>query len=203
MKRRCEFVSGTAVLSLILVTAPVLADEPVPNTKFTYTDDWAVVSAPPPPGPYRAVNIDPRVPGVDAIPPLPMDAVGPPAENVIPAEAMANAPAAGIPATRQTAETPAADLNRQRTTQPAIPGRTQRAAPSPQGYYYPAPSRYPAQSHSVAPAVPPGAYPGYRTQPDYGYYGSPAYRQGQHQVPPPPMYDSMMRNRYPAGKGTP
>jgi len=203
MKRRCEFVSGTAVLSLILVTAPVLAEDPVANTKFTYTDDWAVVSAPPPPGPYRAVNIDPRVPGVDAIPPLPMDAVSSPAENVIPAEAMANAPAAGVPATRQTAETPAADLNRQRAAQPAIPGRTQRAAPSPRGYYYPAPSRYPAQSHSVAPAVPPGAYPGYRTQPDYGYYGSPAHRQGQPQVPPPPMYDSMMRNQYPAGKGTP
>ena len=54
MKSRCEFVSGPVVLSMLLMTAPVLAQE----TEFTYTDDWAVVSAPPPPGPYRAVNID-------------------------------------------------------------------------------------------------------------------------------------------------
>mgnify|MGYP000231716245 CR=1 FL=1 len=40
---------------------------------FTYNDDWSLVSAPPPPGPYQAVNIDPRVPGQDAIPPMTTD----------------------------------------------------------------------------------------------------------------------------------
>jgi len=200
MKSGCKFVSGPVVLSLLLLTAPVHAQE----TEFTYTDDWAVVSAPPPPGPYRAVNIDPRVPGVDAIPPLPMDAVTTsPGENRIPAEAMANAPAAGIPVTRQPADTPASALGTQRTAQPEISGHTQRVTPSPPGYYYPAPSRYPAQSHAVPPVAPPAAYPGYRNQPAYGYYGSPAYRQGQQQVPPPPVYDSMRRNQYPVGKGTP
>ena len=39
MKSRCEFVSGPVVLWLLLITAPVLAQE----TEFTYTDVWAVV----------------------------------------------------------------------------------------------------------------------------------------------------------------
>ncbi len=203
MKSRCEFIGGSVVLSMLLMTLPVLAQE----TEFTYTDDWAVVSAPPPPGPYRAVNIDPRVPGADAIPPLPMDGGLPQTdENRIPAEAMENAPAAGIPATRQTTDTPTSALAAPRTAQPEIPGQTQRAAPSTNSYYYPAPSGYPGQSRSAPPSIPPAAYPGYRNQPNqpaYGYYGAPAYRQGQQQVPPPPVYDSMMRNQYPVGKGTP
>ncbi len=200
MKSRCEFVSGPVVLSMLLMTAPVLAQE----TEFTYTDDWAVVSAPPPPGPYRAVNIDPRVPGADAVPPLPMDAVTTPSgEDRIPAEALANAPAAGIPASHQPTDTPASAVSKQRAAPPEMPGYPQRVAPSPSGYYYSAPPQYPAQSHSVPPAAPPAAYQGYRNQPAYGYYGSPAYRQGQQQVPPPPRYDSMMRNQYPVGKGTP
>ena len=200
MKSRCEFIGGPVVLSMLLMATPVLAQE----TEFTYTDNWAVVSAPPPPGPYRAVNIDPRVPGTDAIPPLPMDAVTtPPGENRIPAEAMANAPAAGIPVTRQPTDTPASAPGARRTAQPEMPGYTQPVAPTPNGYYYPAPSRYPAQSRSAPPVAPPAAYPGYRNQPAYGYYGAPAYGQGQQQVPPPPVYDSRMRNQYPVGKGTP
>ena len=200
MKSRCEFVSGPVVLWLLLMTAPVLAQE----TEFTYTDDWAVVSAPPPPGPYRAVNIDPRVPGADAIPPLPMDAITTPSgEDRIPTEALENAPAAGIPSSRQPTDVPLSAVGEQRPAPPEMPGYPQRVAPSPSGYYYPAPAQYPAQPQSVAPAAPPAAYPGYRNQPAYGYYGSPAYRQGEQQVPPPPVYDSMMRNQYPAGKGTP
>ena len=202
MKSLCKFMSVPIVLSLVLMTAPVLAGQSAAGTDFTYTDDWAVVSAPPPPGPYRAVNIDPRVPGVDAIPPLTIEPAAPPAESRIPAEAMTNAPAAGIPSARQATESPASALTPQQApaAQPVIQGRAQRIAPSPPGYYYPAPSRYPAQSYSV----PPVAYPGHRDQPVYGgYYGSPAYRQGQQQVPPPPVFDSMMRNQYPSGKGTP
>ena len=200
MKSRCEFVSGPVVLSLLLMTAPVLAEE----TEFTYTDDWAVVSAPPPPGPYRAVNIDPRVPGADAIPPLPMDAVTTPSgEDRIPAEALANAPAAGIPASHQPTDTPASAVSKQRAAPPEMPGYPQRVAPSPSGYYYPAPPHYPAQSHSVPPAAPPAAYPGYRNQPAYGYYGLLHIVRDSNRYRHHPVYDSMMRNQYPAGKGTP
>jgi hypothetical protein len=65
---------GSLILILISTALPVSADEANPSPGYIYKDDWAVVSAPPPPGPYRAVNIDPRVPGVGAIPPLSMDA---------------------------------------------------------------------------------------------------------------------------------
>jgi hypothetical protein len=198
MKRRCVFVSGPVVLTLLLVTASVLADESAPNTEFTYTDDWAFVSAPPPPGPYRAVNIDPRVPGVDAIPPLPMDTMTAPNRNYIPAEAMANPPSAGIPATVPPQDRPAYAVETQRIAPHTRPGQRERMAPSPPGRYNPAPSRYPAQSYSA----PTGGYTGYRNQPAYGYYGSPAYPQEQ-QVPPPPVYDALIRNQPPTGRGTP
>lgn len=199
MKYRCEFVSGPVVLSLLLVTAPVLADKSAPNIEFTYTDDWAFVSAPPPPGPYRAVNIDPRVPGVDATPPLSMDAVTSPARDDIPADMMANPPAAGIPATSPSYDRPASAVDIQRTAPPVIPTQPVRVAPYPPGHYYPAQPPYPAQTYSA----PPAGYPGYRNQPTYGYYGAPAYPQEQQQVPPPPVYDSVMRNQHPTGRGTP
>ncbi len=200
MKRRCEFVSGPVVLSLLLVTASVLADESAPNTEFTYTDDWAFVSAPPPPGPYRAVNIDPRVPGVDAIPPLPMDTVTTPNRDYIPAEAMANPPAAGIPATFHHQDRPASavEIQRSSTTRDTRTTGTRGTI-----------------LHLAITILhnlvilrrrilrPPAGYPGYRNQPAYGYYGSPAYPQEQQQVPPPPVYDSMMRNQHPTGRGTP
>jgi len=204
MKRRREHVNGPVVLSLLLVTAPVLADESVPNSEFTYTDDWAVVSAPPPPGPYRAVNIDPRVPGVDAIPPLPMDQVPTSTRSDIPAEALSNPPAAGIPATHQPEGSPAAALNTHPSAQTAMPGHTGRVPPSPSGYYYPAPpSAYPAYGNQPTYG---NQQPAYGNQPTYGY-GSQMYHQGQQQVPPPPVYDSIRRNQqpygYPAGKGSP
>lgn len=203
MKSRREVVIGSVILSLLLMTAPVLADESAPRSEFTYTDDWAVVSAPPPPGPYRAVNIDPRVPGVDAIPPLPMDAVTTSAVDDIPADALANPPAAGMPATLPQQDNPAAALDSQQSAQPVTPGRMERVAPSPPGYYYSTPPRYPAQTGSA----PPAGYSGYRNQPAYGYYGGPAYGQGEQQVPPPPAYDARMRNPrpygHPSGTGAP
>jgi hypothetical protein len=205
MKGRRKVVSGSVVLSLLLLVVSAFAEESAPSSEFTYTDDWAVVSAPPPPGPYTAVNIDPRVPGVDAIPPLPMDAVKTSPEEDIPAEALANPPAAGMPAMVPLQDSPASARNEQQTSQPVMPGRSRHVAPSRSGYYYPAPPRYPAQSHSAAPGG--YGYSGYRKQPEYGYYGSPANRQGEQQVPPPPVYDSQMRNQrrygYPAGPGTP
>jgi len=149
------------------------------------------------------VHIDPRVPGVDAIPPLPIDAVTTTGDDDIPAAALANPPAAGMAATPPPQVSPASALDAQQSTQPVIPGRTGRIAPSPPGYYYSAPPRYPAQTRSA----PTTGYPGYRNQPAYGYYGAPAYRQEEHQVPPPPVYDAIMKGQrpygYPAGTGTP
>ena len=186
MKSRREVVIGSVVLSLFLLTSSVLAEESAPSSEFKYTDDWAVVSAPPPPGPYRAVNIDPRVPGFDATPPLPMDAVTTSSEGEedIPAEALANPPAAGIPASPPLQDSPAAALEVQQTAPHMVPGTAGRTAPPSPGYYYPAPPRYPAQTRSG----PPAGYPAFRNQQAYRYYGVPANRQGEQQVPPPPVY---------------
>ena len=217
MKSRRDCIGGSMALSLLLVTSAALAGESAPTYEFTYSDDWAVVSAPPPPGPYRAVNIDPRVPGGDAIPPISMEAGTTPARGDmpdeaaatpsgkdIPAAAMTAAPAAGMPpATRLPEAGPVSALGAQPSAPSIMPGRAERVAPSQPGYYYPAPPRYPAQTTSV----PPSGYPGYRNQPAYGYYGSPVYPQRQQQVPPPPVYDSSIRNPppygHPSGRGTP
>jgi len=40
--------------------------------QFTYSDEWSLVSAPPPAGPYQPVNIDPRVPGPGMVSQMPM-----------------------------------------------------------------------------------------------------------------------------------
>lgn len=204
MKSRREHVIGSVVVSLCLLTTSVLAEESAPSSEFKYTDDWAVVSAPPPPGPYRAVNIDPRVPGFDATPPLPMDAVTTSSEEEdIPAEALANPPAAGIPASPPLQDSPAAALEVQQAAPRMVPGTAGRTAPPSPGYYYPAPPRYPAQTRSG----PPAGYPAFRNQQAYRYYSVPANRQGEQQVPPPPVYDAMMRNQHsygsPAGPGAP
>ena len=107
MKCRNELAGcGSLILILISTALPVSADEANQTSAYTYKDDWAVVSAPPPPGPYRAVNIDPRVPGVGAIPPLSMDAPVM-VEQDIPAEALATPPAAGMPSQLPAMDSPA------------------------------------------------------------------------------------------------
>jgi len=194
-------VRGTTLLTLFLVaTSAPAGDEIPPDSAFIYKEDWAVVSAPPPPGPYRAVNIDPRIPGVDATPPMPVESASSAAEPVastgIPAAALNTPPAAGAPAIAMPQDRPAQAANAP-LRQP-VPARTAPAT-SP-GYYYPAQPRYPAQSRY---APPPAAYRNYQQQPAYGYYGAPSYpRQQQQQVPPPPVYDAMLRNRTPS-KGMP
>jgi hypothetical protein len=210
MDNKRQNASGALVLSLLLTAAPVVADDAAPTSGFHYTDDWAVVSAPPPPGPYRAVNIDPRVPGVDAIPPISMDAVSPHGAEDIPAEALNEAPAAGIPADRLPQQSPAAALATPQAAsprpQPVNPANMGRSPSPTTGYNYPAP-QYQSQPRTAQPPGYTPAYPGYGNQPAYGYYGTPAYPQGQQQVPPPPVYDSANRSRYPygrpAGQGTP
>lgn len=183
---------GSLILILISTALSVSAEEANQAPGYTYKDDWAVVSAPPPPGPYSAVNIDPRVPGVGAIPPLSMDAPGM-VEQGIPADALMTPPAAGIPSQPPVADSPAANLQ----------GPQQAVTPTPQGYSYPAQPRYPEQMRQAPPS---GAYTGgYRKQPPNSYYGSPGYRQqGQQtqQVPPPPVYDAMMKNQQPYGYPT-
>jgi hypothetical protein len=173
----CKSGLSSASLSfvLLLLSGQVPAEEATPPASFTYSDDWALVSAPPPPGPYNAVNIDPRVPGPDALPPLPVGGPSMKTWGGIPAEALTSPPAAGIPAVT-TSEEPRAEIPAPATGD--YRGQLRPASPAPG---YPAQGRYPAQ---------PG-YQDYRSGPPSGYYGTPA-RQPEAEVPPPPVYDALM-----------
>jgi hypothetical protein len=155
-------IAGSASM-LVAAVAPVSAG----------TDDWSRVSAPPPPGPYRTVNLDPRVPGQEGSPSI---GNAPrflrPPENIV-HDIKAAAPAAGGQANYQT---PVNQLP------PQVPGAYQARRPRPPVNTYSGSSRYPAQMGGQ----------NYRTMPSRGYYPSQPY-QTEQVVPPPPVYDAMMR----------
>ena len=198
MNRR-RFTGIWLFLTTLPVALPVTADTVVESRGYHYSEGWALVSAPPPPGPYMAINLDPRIPGQDLLPLLPVQ--GPatavvseiPADS-IPVEALENPPAAGIPAMPESGQRPAADLNAARATlPPPVPGRYNRMMPA---YNYPAAPRYPVRTGSR----------NYRSTPPTGYYGGAVPRAPQ-QVPPPPVYDAMINERgsyvSPGRQGTP
>ncbi len=67
--RRNKMLIVTPVMLAVLAVMPVsgFAEK---ELEFTYSDEWSVVSAPPPSGPYRVVHVDPRVPGQGITPPV-------------------------------------------------------------------------------------------------------------------------------------
>lgn len=67
--RRNKMLIATPVMLAVLAVMPVSAFAEK-ELEFTYSDEWSVVSAPPPSGPYRVVHIDPRVPGQGVTPPV-------------------------------------------------------------------------------------------------------------------------------------
>jgi hypothetical protein len=181
MMDRCGIAGMSVFLTLLLGAVSVTADPATGSTSFTYSEGWDIVSAPPPPGPYRAINLDPRIPGQDSIPLMPVEE--PP--TGIPAEALNNPPSAGAPALSKVPDEPAASVDAgQAVPSQQPPGPYNRRMPAPPAFNYPAPARYPAQS----------GYSGYRNLPPQGYYGAPVRRQPQ-QVPPPPVYDALRNNR--------
>lgn len=62
--------SGFAMLIVSLLAPPVFGEEPA--LPYQYSNEWSLVSAPPPAGPYRSINIDPRVPGAGTVTELPL-----------------------------------------------------------------------------------------------------------------------------------
>jgi len=177
MRHKRGLVIITASLMLLLGAVPAMA--------FNYTDGWDMVSAPPPPGPYRAVNLDPRIPGQDVVPMMSADEPPAATANVhsataLPAGALEHPPAAGAPAMQTAPPGPAASMGH---AAPQFPG-------PPRGY-----NMMPA-TPSFGYPVPPRGYPGYRNMPPMGYYGAPV-RRSPRQVPPPPVYDAMMKHRQP------
>ena len=163
-----------AVSLLTATTAPVSAN----------SGDWSLVSAPPPPGPYHTVNLDPRVPGAEGIPMIGNAPAFPqPDESRAPVTPDA-APAAGGQAGYQA---PRQHLP------PQVPGRYQSMVPRPPINTWPRPARYPANVGRQ----------NYGTMPSRGYFPTHPY-QAEQVVPPPPVYDAMMRpfpGRNPGGTG--
>lgn len=131
---------------------------------YQYSDDWKIVSAPPPPGPYATVHVDPRVPGQDVSRPAPRDLmVTEPAGHVPADPGRMPPPGAGSPAVSGTSQ---ATRTRQAFTPPPPAGAYGR-----QGY-----DRAPAYGYSA-----PGGYPGRQTYPAYGQGYRQGYGQGYNQ----------------------
>lgn len=169
MKRTIEI----SVLALVMMSGMnmVYAAETAPATtddaarSFTYNDDWALVSAPPPPGPYQSVNLDPRIPGQeDNIQPhrVSVDTPTPMADREMEQFTNAPSPAAGQP-----------------LTTPQRPVQAARQYPG---------SRYIQRGYGYGRAPGSGAYPPPVSQ---GWGGGPG-RRIEPQVPPPAAYNRMM-----------
>ena len=152
---------------------------------YRYSDDWNIVSAPPPPGPYETVNVDPRVPGQDITRPVPRDVMRVDPAESMPTELGQMAP----PAAGQSAD-PQQPRSRKAFTPPPPAGaygwQGRRSAPS-SGYGRRDYTNYP-RHYSY-----PGYGQGYRQ--DYGRGYTPGYGYsypGQHatdapqDIPPPP-----------------
>jgi hypothetical protein len=186
MNRR-RFTGIWIFLTMLPVASPVSADAVVESRSYNYSEGWALVSAPPPPGPYMAINLDPRIPGQDLLPMLPVKesanaVVSEIPADSIPVEALENPPAAGMPVMPESGQSPAADLNAAGAAlPPPVPGRYNRMMPA---YNYPAAPRYPVRT----------GFPNYRSTPPMGYYGGAVPRTPQ-QVPPPPVYDATINER--------
>ena len=159
--------------------------EQVPG--FRYSDDWNIVSAPPPPGPYETVNVDPRVPGQDVARPVPQDLMPTESASQIPVDP-GRMPPPGAGRTAGAATPPVTTQSRQVYAPPPPAGAYGR-----QGY-----GRQPATGYSY-----PGGYPGRQTYPGYGQAYRQDYGQGynrgygysypgqyapsrQQEIPPPP-----------------
>jgi hypothetical protein len=191
------------LLMLPLVVQPAIGEES--SARYHYSDEWTLVSAPPPAGPYRSVNIDPRVPGVGAVAPaqMPMNLRPPQSASEIPGDpaiaeapvdqpleaaaplpedAMEQPPAAGIAVPLPEMVAPADAVLDALQPYPGsrlpAPGYYGRTMPPPPAFNHPAPMRYPRQA----------GYPGYRNMPPFGYY-SPPMRLQEPEVPPPPVYE--------------
>lgn len=144
--------------------APFIFAEEAPADQtpgFRYSDDWNIVSAPPPPGPYETVNVDPRVPGQDIARPVPQDLMLTEPAGLMPADP-GRMPPPGAGRSAVSGTPPATTRSRQAYTPPPPAGAYGR-----QGY-----GRAPATGRSL-----PGGYPGRQTYPGYGQGYGQGYRQ--------------------------
>jgi hypothetical protein len=85
MKPQTLIANTYLPLLLVLSVGSVIAGEQATDQQavlpdasdpaHTHSDDWNVVSAPPPLGPYNTINLDPRLPGQKQVEPMPIPEV--------------------------------------------------------------------------------------------------------------------------------
>jgi hypothetical protein len=196
--RRCFGVFLAIAGGLILID-DVAADQQPGETEtqssfYTYHDDWAIVSAPPPPGPYQSVNIDPRIPGQEDVR-APFvsgyNESSPPGEQLPDDFTDDVPPAAGTPS--QAATT-------------AYPGQESFRNEPPPGYYR---SRGYNQNRPAPVQDSRGPY-GYPQSGNYRYgytpspWSNPPQQRREDEVPPPPpVYNRMAAPPHPVYRSGP
>ena len=87
---------------LALATAGASSVVAEPSSQYSYTDEWSIVSAPPPSGPFRSIHLDPRIPGQGVAPP----ALAPNPEQLV-EQAVDTGPAATGSTTSDLSQLPA------------------------------------------------------------------------------------------------
>jgi hypothetical protein len=176
---------------LVLIDA-VAEDQPsgvsdMQTSSYTYSDDWAIVSAPPPPGPYQSVNVDPRVPGQEDVrTPFMSGFTAPSASDAqLPDDFMGAPPAAGVP----SPEAPGADSRQESFGNQPPPGYYRS-----RGYNQNRPAY--GQDYRAPYGYPPSGNPryGYPSSP----WDNPPVQRAEDEVPPPPAYNRMFAPPPPA-----
>ena len=181
--RHCLGVFLAIAGGLVLIDAIAAGQQPgeaeIQSSFYTYHDDWAIVSAPPPPGPYQSVNVDPRIPGQEDVRTPFLSGFNespPPLGEQLPDDFMGAPPAAGTPS-------------------PAVPDAYSR-----QEFFghEPPPGYYRSRGYSQNRPAPVQDYRGPYGYPRsgnsrYGYtpspWSNPPLPEGE--VPPPPAYNRM------------
>jgi hypothetical protein len=166
------------------------ADPGSESSGFKYSDDWTIVSAPPPPGPYYSVNVDPRVPGQeDNVPLSPADYdTGNEREDQMINTFMSAPPSAGRPAVQ--AAPPAG------STAYSLPYNSYRQRPSDRPYAYPQRGPAPYYEYSRDPGYAGRYYPPAAPPARASVMPGP-----EAEVPAPPVYDRMLRTTPPGPYG--
>ncbi len=127
-----RFMMGLRLLPVLCVaflSPSTSADEP--KTQYKYSDEWSLVSAPPPAGPYQPVNIDPRIPGSDTIQQVPMAIPQLRATGEIPAEDRMQSQPGGGP--ENGADESANAALEDAPLMPPVPGQYQLVGPQTAG----------------------------------------------------------------------
>ena len=132
MKANRCFVGLHLLLVGIACQAQLAAAEEA-QPQFKYSNEWSLVSAPPPAGPYQPVNIDPRVPGPGPgiIPPrMPMAMPAPRAIQEPAAEGRYEAGSAGYMAGQTALDDQAGGVTPEEPAiMPPVPGHYQPVMP--------------------------------------------------------------------------